>query len=107
MRPISYSCPAPTTTIPFDLLMPFAHTVLVFELRKVRPPPTANPLAAPLQLLRTTHLDGRGKYDKDGHCLMDSYLVLPENTLNPGSGRAVEDVNRVLVDTQRSRPEDI
>ncbi|KAF9505538.1 hypothetical protein BS47DRAFT_1433461, partial [Hydnum rufescens UP504] len=90
---------APTTTTLFDLLAPFSHTVLVFELPDSSPPMDTKPPSRPASTIKD-HLDGRGGYDGDGHRLVDSYPVLPENTPNVGSGRAVEDVNWVLVHTQ-------
>ncbi|KAF9513745.1 hypothetical protein BS47DRAFT_1485535 [Hydnum rufescens UP504] len=71
---------APTTTTLFDLLTPFAHTTL----------PYFNP----------GYIACARKYNKDGHRLVDSYLVLPENTADVGSGRVVGGMNRVVVDTQ-------
>jgi hypothetical protein len=85
---------APTATTFFDLPTPFSHTVLVFELPES--PPAEPPSPASTQNI----LHALGKYNKDGHRLVDSYLVLPENTPDAGSGRVVGGVNRVLVDTQ-------
>ncbi|KAF9503639.1 hypothetical protein BS47DRAFT_1386416 [Hydnum rufescens UP504] len=65
----------PTTTARLlDLLTGFAHTALDI-------------------------LCALGKYNKDGDCLVDSYLVLPENALDARSGEWLG-MNRVFVDTQ-------
>jgi len=86
--------PTITTTL-FDLLTPFTHTVLAFELPQspagTEPPSPASTTKDILAAL--------GKYNKDGHRLVDSYLILPENTPDAGSERVVEGVNQVLVDT--------
>jgi hypothetical protein len=68
--------------------------VLVFELPEH--PPADRPSPTSTQDM----LPALGKYNKDGHRLVDSYLVLPENTPDAGSGRVVGGMNRVLIDTQ-------
>jgi len=85
---------ASTTTTFFDLLTPFAHTALVFEF------PESPPAEPPSPTSTQDILHALGKYNKDGHRLVDSYLVLPENTADVGSGRVVGGMNRVVVDTQ-------
>jgi len=94
--PITAGGGAEPTTL-FDLLTPFAHITLVFELQQSPPTDTGPPSPAPSS---KDILDALGKYNKDGHRLIDSYLVLPENTPDAGSGSVLGGVNQVLVDTQ-------
>jgi hypothetical protein len=70
----------PTTTTLSDLLTPFAHTARVFELPESPPAEPSSPTSTQ-DILRAL-----GKYNKDGHRLVDSYLVLPGNTPDAGSG---------------------
>ncbi|KAF9505745.1 hypothetical protein BS47DRAFT_1400122 [Hydnum rufescens UP504] len=64
-----------------------------------KPPPTDTEPPSSASTSKNI-LDALGKYNKDGHRLVDSYLVLPENTSDASSGRVLGGVNRVLVDTQ-------
>jgi len=94
--PITAEGGTKATTL-FDLLTPFTHTALVFELRQS--PPTDTEPPSPASTSKDI-LDVLGKYNKDGHRLIDTYLVLPEHTPDAGLGSVVGGVNQVLVDTQ-------
>ncbi|KAF9513704.1 hypothetical protein BS47DRAFT_1362259 [Hydnum rufescens UP504] len=90
----------PTTMTLFDRLRPFSHTALVFKLPEG--PPAEPPSPASTQDV----LHALGKYNKDGHRLVDSHLVLPENTPDAGSGRVIRYESGARR-YSRSRPEGI